>query len=197
MRCRTARRLMAALFSLLLGLSTGCRSETSAGGFFCINDGDCPPQCSCEKAFPVDTGGSCERGGVDCGGSCDLESTCPEGEQCLLDSVGDSVERYACKRPGTDDLGDPCLSNAECDPTASDLGVYCCLDGEKCGPNFEECVEDCSTFSSGGEVGTVEGALCVDNSECGESLFCCLVPDPSGNCDFGNDESCTCRSTRN
>ena len=107
------------------------------------------------------------------------------------------VERYACKLPGTDDLGDPCLSNAECNPTASDLGVYCCLDSEKCGPNFEECVEDCSTFSSGGEVGTFEGALCVDNSECGESLFCCLVPDPSGNCDFGNDESCTCRSTQN
>ena len=39
-----------------------------------------------------------------------------------------------------------------------------------------------------------EGALCLDNSECGESLFCCLVPDPSGNCDFGQDQSCTCRS---
>lgn len=39
-----------------------------------------------------------------------------------------------------------------------------------------------------------EGALCQDNNECGAGLFCCLVPDAAGNCDFTLDQSCTCRS---
>jgi hypothetical protein len=39
-----------------------------------------------------------------------------------------------------------------------------------------------------------EGALCQDNNECGAGLFCCLVPDAAGNCDFAQDQSCTCRS---
>ena len=195
MRCATSRLWVLALLSLLLGSFTGCRSETSGGALTCVNDIDCPPQCMCEKTFPVDVQGTCERDGAGCAGSCVSSTSCPQGSQCFLDGFNGSVERYACKQPGTDGFGEPCLSNAECNPDASELGAYCCLDSDKCGGNFEQCVEDCSTFSSGGLVGTAEGALCVDNSECAESLFCCLVPDAAGNCDFEQDESCTCRGT--
>ena len=96
---------------------------------------------------------------------------------------------------GLGGLGDICESTGDCDPNASSLGVFCCMEGAAtCGNNVGQCVEDCSQFSSGGEVGMVEGALCQDNNECGAGLFCCLVPDAAGNCDFGLDQSCTCRN---
>jgi len=95
---------------------------------------------------------------------------------------------------GIGDLGDTCGSTPNCDPNASDLGVFCCLDEALCGPNLGECVEECSTYSSGGVVGMVEDALCQDNSECGPGLFCCLAPGTGGNCDFELDQSCTCRA---
>ena len=95
---------------------------------------------------------------------------------------------------GLGGLGDSCKSTDDCDPNASSLGVFCCLeDAATCGNNLGECVEDCSTYSSG-EVGMMQGALCQDNNECGAGLFCCLVPDAAGNCDFDDDQSCTCRS---
>ncbi|MBT8451684.1 MAG: hypothetical protein KJO40_06940 [Deltaproteobacteria bacterium] len=96
---------------------------------------------------------------------------------------------------GAGDLGAACETDNDCDPNASSLGVYCCTeDAATCGDNLGECVEDCSTFSSGGEVGMFEGALCENNNECGQGFFCCLVPDAAGNCNFGLDQSCTCRS---
>lgn len=101
---------------------------------------------------------------------------------------------YSCQQVQLGGLGDSCQSNAGCDPEASPLGVYCCLESEKCGPNLNQCVEDCSEYSSGGSVGEMQGAGCQDNSECGSGLFCCLVPDAAGNCDFALDQSCTCRS---
>jgi hypothetical protein len=98
---------------------------------------------------------------------------------------------------GLGDLGDSCESTDDCDPNASSLGVFCCMEGAAtCGNNLGECVEDCSEFSSEGVVGMAEGARCQDNNECGAGLFCCLVPDAAGNCDFALalDQSCTCRS---
>ena len=96
---------------------------------------------------------------------------------------------------GLGDLGATCETDDDCDPNASDLGVYCCTqDVDTCGDNLGECVEDCADFSSGGEIGMFEGALCENNNECGAGLFCCLVPDAAGNCNFALDESCTCRS---
>lgn len=96
---------------------------------------------------------------------------------------------------GQGDLGATCETDDDCDPNASSLGVYCCTeDAATCGDNLGECVEDCSTFSSGGEVGMSEDAPCENNNECGAGLFCCLVPDAAGNCNFALDQSCTCRS---
>ncbi len=96
---------------------------------------------------------------------------------------------------GLGGLGDSCASTDDCDPNASSLGVFCCTeDAATCANNLGQCVEDCSQFSSGGEVGMFEGALCQDNNECGAGLFCCLVPDAAGNCDFDQDQSCTCRN---
>jgi hypothetical protein len=100
------------------------------------------------------------------------------------------VDIYACKGG---DLGASCQSNDDCDPNASSLGAFCCLDAAQCGANLNQCVEDCSTYSSGGLVQEVEDAVCQDNTECGEFLFCCLVPDAARNCDFKQDQSCTCR----
>jgi hypothetical protein len=96
---------------------------------------------------------------------------------------------------GQGDLGAACETDDDCDPDASALGVYCCTeDVATCGDNLGECVEDCADFSSGGEIGMSEGALCENNNECGAGLFCCLVPDADGNCNFALDQSCTCRS---
>lgn len=51
-----------------------------------------------------------------------------------------------------------------------------------------------SPYSSDGEIGMSQDELCENNNECGEGLFCCLVPDAAGNCNFALDQSCTCRS---
>ena len=117
-------------------------------------------------------------------------------QTCPVDASGFPVFPPECDQICVlGDLGDRCDSTDDCDPTASDLGVFCCLeDAATCGSNLGECVEDCSAYSSGGEVGTVQGADCQDNNECGAGLFCCLVPDAAGNCDFDEDQSCTCRS---
>jgi len=175
-------------FAVLLAPGPSCKSG-EAGSFQCINDGDCPPACSCDADFAAV--GICERSGIDCGGSCDAESGCPPEQTCRLDRTEGDVEYYACKGG---DLGATCTSNNGCDPQASNLGAFCCLDAANCAADLNQCVEDCSTFSSGGQVGEFEGADCENNSECGAGLFCCLVPDAAGNCDFDLDQSCTCRS---
>ncbi len=165
----------------------GCKSAES-GAFQCINDDDCPPGCSCDTDFV--TVGVCDRGSNECGGTCDRESTCPEGTTCQFERTEGNVDFFACIGG---DLGESCTSDAGCDPNASGLGAFCCLDPVACGPNTGVCVEDCSTFSSGGLVTEIEGEVCQDNTECAPGLFCCLVPDAAGNCDFELDQSCTCR----
>jgi len=71
---------------------------------------------------------------------------------------------------GLGKLGDSCESTDECDPNESDLGVFCCLeDDATCGSNLGECVEDCSQFSSGGEVRMFEDETCQDNNECAQT----------------------------
>lgn len=178
---------------VLLGLWLGsCKSSGGSGSFQCINDGDCPPGCTCDNDFVAV--GVCDDGTNDCGGTCDRETACPPGTACLLDRVSDEVAFYSCQSV-LGDLGADCQSNAECDPNASSLGAFCCLDEAQCGPNLNQCVEDCSTFSSGGITQEFEGAECQDNTECAQGLFCCLVPDAVGNCDFNQDQSCTCRGT--
>lgn len=189
-------RVPSSVFVLIAVLAApvlfGCKTA-APGGFQCLNDGDCPPGCSCNNDFA--TVGVCEHdtSGKDCGGTCDRETSCPEGTECELQTTGDRVYTYACLGETLGDLGAACEANSQCDPNASSLGAYCCLDFDNCGPNLNQCVEDCSTYSSG-MVQDFEGAECKDSSECGASLFCCLVPDSSGNCDFAQDQSCTCRS---
>jgi len=124
----------------------------------------------------------------------------PETWNCPVDESGLPVFPPECDQicvaGDLGGLGDSCEGTDDCDPSASDLGVFCCLqDAATCENNLGECVEDCSQYSSGGEVGMFEGALCEDNNECGVGLFCCLVPDAAGNCDFDRDQSCTCRSS--
>lgn len=131
--------------------------------------------------------GACAQASNPAGFQCINDGDCPPACECENDFV------YACLGPELGDLGDPCQANAECDPTASSLGAFCCLDEAACGSNLNQCVEDCSMYSSGGIPQEIEGAICQDNTECGEFLFCCLVPNAAGNCDFGQDQSCTCR----
>lgn len=185
-------RLIGMLSVALLTLCVGCQGS-SAGQFACLGDQDCPPGCICEGGGV--SSGVCNTTGPaadDCGGTCDRETDCPGEQTCQYDTTKDGVVLYACK--GGEPLGGACTSNADCDPNASPLGVFCCLDSSDCGGDLNTCVEDCSQYSSGGVVRLGEGETCQDNSECGDGLFCCLVPDPSGNCDFGLDQSCTCRS---
>lgn len=191
MRVPSLIMLLVALVAM--SAQAGCKSA-AAGAFQCINDGDCPPGCSCDSDFVAV--GVCESDETanECGGSCDRESTCPEGSECVLSGVDGSVEIYSCQASMLGDLGDSCVSNNQCDPNASSLGAFCCLDAAQCGPNLNQCVEDCSEFSSEGIVQEFEGAECQNNTECAASLFCCLVPDAAGNCDFGQDQSCTCRT---
>ncbi len=115
--------------------------------------------------------------------------------RCDIDWTATRMEDGTGGTGGLGGLGDSCASTGDCDPNASSLGVFCCTeDAATCANNLGQCVEDCSQFSSGGEVGMSEGALCQDNNECGAGLFCCLVPDAAGNCDFNQNQSCTCRS---
>jgi len=197
MRNRIQLLLAPALISLALVVSlAGCKEETSLGAFTCINDMDCPASCTC-VGDELGEVAICQTLGivrVPCGGTCISDEQCPEGTECKADRSDENVAVYACVGSGTAGLGDDCQSDATCDPNASPLGVFCCLDAEKCGANVDQCVEDCSTYSSGGDVGMMEGTLCEDNSECGTGLFCCLVPNAAGNCDFGQDQSCTCRN---
>ena len=117
---------------------------------------------------------------------CDVEWTATKMEDGTGGTGGDG---------GLGDLGATCETDDDCDPNASDLGVYCCTqDVDTCGDNLGQCVEDCSDYSSGGVIGMFEGDLCENNNECGAGLFCCLVPDAAGNCNFALDQSCTCRS---
>lgn len=181
----TAARLLPLCLLMFL---VAC-SSPRVGGFACINDNDCPPGCDCENDFVAV--GVCEQAdSTECGGSCDRETVCTGGRACRQDRVQDDLAIYECKGG---DLGEACDGDAACDPEASGLGAFCCLDAAKCGQDMGKCVEDCSTYSSEGLVGTFEGADCQDNSECGQGLFCCLTPNPAGNCDFEADQSCTCR----
>ena len=68
--------------------------------------------------------------------------------------------------------------------------MFCCQDAEACGHNLDQCVENCSTFSSG-MVGDV-GSPCEDNTECGSGTYCCLADNEPEGCDFSQNLSCTC-----
>jgi hypothetical protein len=87
-----------------------------------------------------------------------------------------------------DRLGRTCMTSVECDPVDND--TVCCTSNVKCGPNKDECVKNCSLFTSGG-VPRGAGADCQDSMECKQGLFCCLVP--GENCDFDLDQSCSCQ----
>jgi len=127
---------------------------------------------------------------------CDIEWTATQMQNGTGGTGGGGTGGGGGETGGLGDLGDACEADGDCDPDASSLGVYCCTqDLATCGDNLGQCVEDCSQFSSGGQIGMSEGELCEDNNECGAGLFCCLVPDAAGNCDFALDQSCTCRSS--
>jgi len=138
-------------FAVFLAAGPSCKSG-EPGSFECINDGDCPPACSCDNDFA--TIGICRRSGIDCGGSCDAESGCPAEQTCQLDRTEGDVEYYACKGG---DLGATCTSNNGCDPQASRLGAFCCLDAANCGPSLNQCVEDCPTCSSAARSASLRG----------------------------------------
>lgn len=62
--------------------------------------------------------GICESDNTanECGGSCDRESTCPEGRECVLSGVDGSVDIYSCQFPMLGDLGESCASNSVIPP---------------------------------------------------------------------------------
>jgi hypothetical protein len=87
-----------------------------------------------------------------------------------------------------DRLGRTCAVSEDCEPVDND--AVCCTSNVKCGPNMDQCVKNCSEFTSGG-VPRGEGMDCQDSMECRTGLFCCLVP--GENCDFDADQACSCQ----
>ena len=125
MSCSRGHRFIVALIGVALAsLVVACKTSQPPGAFQCINDGDCPPGCSCEADFvAVGVCGS-DTSELDCGGTCDLESACPEGTECLLDSVSGGVELHACKEPtgGAGGTGGTGGAGGDCVPDFLDLG---------------------------------------------------------------------------
>lgn len=101
--CSFAPSCLAIAF--VLGLSAGGCAESEA--FRCINDGDCPPACSCDNsALTLITG--CESNaspGRDCGGTCDAETACGEGRSCQFARTEDNVDLYECQADGSGGAG--------------------------------------------------------------------------------------------
>lgn len=130
-----------------------CKSSPPAGAFQCINDGDCPPGCSCEADFvAVGICGS-DSSARDCGGTCDSESACPDATECLLDSISGEVELYACKEPTGSSGGSGGAAGAggaggDCVPDFLDVG------GSTESPVVWEekftCIDDASECFDGG-----------------------------------------------
>jgi hypothetical protein len=181
-----------------------CEGANILGGDSCEFDSNCDSPLTCDNDRVAVSSCKCvlacpsvgaDPGSVQAGGACSQTTDCAQDLTCDNEMVGVSSCTCMVETGGMGDLGDSCQSTADCDPNASSLGAYCCTENAAtCGDNLGECVEDCSTFSSGGQVGVSEGELCENNNECGPGLFCCLVPDAAGNCNFALDQSCTCRN---
>jgi hypothetical protein len=148
----------------------------------------------------------CPGGGGDTAGVCldtafCLSTYCPAfcgstpvNEQLSLCDTSTEPARCDCECITQVGMGGPCEDNRYCDPNASSLGTFCCTDASQCGTYLNRCVEDCSTYSSGGGE-SPEGSICQDDTECEAGLYCCRVPNDPANCDFTQDQSCTCLST--
>ena len=97
----------------LLVLLARCQGEGASEPLSCIDENDCPPDCTCVGAIPdmQDSFGVCRyRGNVPanerrCGGSCDADTTCPEGESCQFDRIERDIEFYACLPDGVGGTG--------------------------------------------------------------------------------------------
>jgi len=122
---RANLNLQRALFlTLALVFALSACESPKPGAFQCINDGDCPPACSCDPGLvPVNVCES-DSSGMDCGGTCDRESACPEGTDCVLDRVEGEVEFHACKAPvgGTGGMGGAGGTGGGCVPDFTDVG---------------------------------------------------------------------------
>jgi hypothetical protein len=149
----------------------------------CGGDGDCRFEYRCRFPREITSTG-------------EFDPNLPVNEQVarIIDLEGNRATAKICVAlPPTRGLGQACQADVECDPGATG-GAFCCEDEDQCGSNVDQCVANCSSFSSDGMIQENEGDVCADNSECAEGLFCCLVPDAAGNCDFNQDQSCTCQA---
>lgn len=110
--------------SLVLVFAVSACVTPKPGAFQCINDGDCPPGCTCEAGLVPVVVCESDSSGLDCGGSCDRESACPEGTDCVLDRVEGEVEIHACKAPvgGMGGSGGAGGMGGGCVPDFTDVG---------------------------------------------------------------------------
>lgn len=164
-----------------------CRNPTSdflSDTVDCIAGVTSPILCSCRRPAFRQTGEDCVLNEQCLTGFC-----CDSVSDCNIEDIGTCVDAQQATPPGSVLLGGACSADTDCDPNESSLGVYCCQDQVACGSNFGQCVENCAQFATGGQGGINDD--CENNTMCLPSTFCCLVPGP--NCNFDNDESCTCR----
>jgi len=83
---------------LLILAQGGCQGEK--GGFSCLSDDDCPPACECDLSTSLTNPTCKDNDDVECGGSCDLTTTCPEGTSCRFEPTsGSDLRLFACLPP--------------------------------------------------------------------------------------------------
>lgn len=146
-------------------VAVGCQPGES-GALQCFNDGDCPPACSCDIDLMSGLG-DCESDETTnkCGGTCDRESGCPTGTECLLDRTENDVEFYQCRATngGTGGTagaggmggGDLC-AGVDCDDGNE------CTAAEACDPADGQCTR---TFVDDGTPCDDDQGVCMDG-EC-------------------------------
>ncbi len=113
----------------------------------CFGEQDCPPECFCQNPNPPFQTGECvintNPGIAACGGTCDEQTGCPEGQACIFDHNSESGTKiYSCQpnpppaspcqgtTPGNGNTGAPCAedsncSSGDCDNTATGASCTC------------------------------------------------------------------------
>jgi len=91
------------LAGLLVATQAGCSTGLAfEGELTCLTGNDCPPQCECPNP-----GSSCVLlNAFSCGGSCDRQTSCPDGASCSFERMSENgVWLYACLPGGTGGTG--------------------------------------------------------------------------------------------
>ncbi len=94
-------RVLAAV-SLLL-TQVGCSTGLGGEALTCLTSNDCPPQCECPNPGRFCVTDSNES--TPCGGSCDAETSCPDGTSCSKERTEGSVELHSCLPDGAGGTG--------------------------------------------------------------------------------------------